>query len=105
MVVLDRAGQRLVQAAADERKAVFREQLLSLGLFRAIDATLRRAPGHRVDRDFVLETIILRMPQENPEEIFETFISWARFGNLFAYDETTETVSLQEEVEAPSSPA
>jgi len=105
MVVLDRPGQRLVQATADERKALFREQLLALGLFKAIHATLRRAPGHCVDRDFVLETIILRMPQEHPEEIFETFISWARFGNLFAYDETTETISLQEEVEAPSSPA
>ena len=46
-------------------------------------------------RELVLETIILRMPQENYEKAFETLIGWARFGDLFAYDETTETVSAQ----------
>jgi hypothetical protein len=43
----------------------------------------------------VLETIILRMPQENYGKIFDTFVVWARFGDLFSYDETTEMVSLQ----------
>jgi hypothetical protein len=56
---------------------------------------LQKQPQHEVDRDFVLETIIMRMPQENYERIFETFIRWARFGDLFSYDETTNTVSLQ----------
>jgi NitT/TauT family transport system ATP-binding protein len=41
----------------------------------------------------VMETIILRMPQENYETAFETLIGWARFGDLFAYDETAEKVS------------
>jgi hypothetical protein len=40
----------------------------------------------------------MSMPHENYEKIFETFIRWARFGNLFAYDETTETISLQEQL-------
>jgi len=95
MVVLDRAGKRLVQAGMDERKAIFREQLLQLQLFKLVEGALRRRPDHRLDRDFVLETIILRMPQERPEETFDNFIGWARYGNLFAYDESSETVSLQ----------
>ena len=95
MVVLDRLGQRLVQGTVDERKAIFREQILGMHLFKAVGDALRRAPEHGVERDFVLETIILRMPQEDPEQVFETFIGWARFANLFAYDETTAMVSLQ----------
>ncbi len=95
IVILDRAGQRLVQATADGRKAIFCEQLLGIQLFKVIHDALERQPNRRVERDFVLETIIFRMPQEDPEEIFDTFIGWARFGNLFAYDEDTETVSLQ----------
>jgi len=35
------------------------------------------------------------MPQENYEKVFNTFIRWARFGDLFAYDETMEKISLQ----------
>jgi hypothetical protein len=38
---------------------------------------------------------ILNMPQENCERMFETFIRWARFGNLFAYEETRQAISLQ----------
>jgi NitT/TauT family transport system ATP-binding protein len=47
-----------------------------------------------VHRDFVLETIIMRLPQENYERVFQTFMRWARFGNLLAYDENTQMVSL-----------
>jgi hypothetical protein len=35
------------------------------------------------------------MPHENYETVFQTFIRWARFGNLFAYDEANGTISLQ----------
>lgn len=47
-----------------------------------------------MERDFVLETIIMRMPQENYETVFSTFIRWARFGSLFSYDEATGLISL-----------
>ena len=95
MVVLDRDGKAFVQAAADGRKAIWRQQLLKLQLFQIINATLERQAEHAVDRDFILETIILHMPHENPERTFDTLIGWARFGNLFAYDENTDHVSLQ----------
>ena len=38
---------------------------------------------------------VLRLPQENYQKLFDTFIAWARFGNLFAYDEDTGLISLQ----------
>jgi NitT/TauT family transport system ATP-binding protein len=58
---------------------------------------LNRAPHHEVDRDFVLETIVLNLPQEDYEKVSNTFIGWARYGNLFAYDETTQMLSKTEE--------
>jgi NitT/TauT family transport system ATP-binding protein len=35
------------------------------------------------------------MPQEKYESVFDTMVRWARFGNLFAFDEDTDRVSLQ----------
>jgi NitT/TauT family transport system ATP-binding protein len=99
MVVLDRLGAEVVQASVNQRKTIFRRQVLKMQLFRAVEGALQRAPHQELERDFVLETIILRMPREDPEAIFETFIGWARFANLFAYDETTEMVSLQSDDE------
>ena len=51
-------------------------------------------PEHAIDRDFILETIVTRMPYENYERMFNTFIRWARFGDLFAYDETVQRITL-----------
>jgi NitT/TauT family transport system ATP-binding protein len=97
MVVLEPNGLRLVRAAPDERKELWRTRILHLRLFRMIYDTLKQQPTHQVDRDFVLETIVLQMPQENYEKVFETFTHWGHFGNLFEYDEANEVVSLMEE--------
>ncbi len=97
MVVLEAEGLRFVRASAEERKPLWRELLLRLRLFRDLRDALTRQPRHEVEKLFVLETIIMNMPHENYERVFETLMSWARFGELFDYDETTETVSLHEE--------
>lgn len=77
-----------------ERPAVWREQLLRLGLFREVYEVLQRQPDHTVERDFVLETIVTRMPYENYQRVFNTFIRWARFGGLFTYDEATQRIAI-----------
>ena len=41
------------------------------------------------------DLVQVNMPQENYDKIFDTFVVWARFGDLFSYDETTGMVSLQ----------
>jgi len=94
-VVLEAEGKRFLTAAADERKVIWRERLLTLPLFQMVHDVLKRQPSHTVDRDFVLETLVLHLPQENYEKMFTTVVRWARFGNLFAYDEPSETLSLQ----------
>lgn len=98
MVVLDDCGRLLLSAIPEDRKAVWRDQLLKLRLFREVFGAIQRAPGQSVDRDFVMETIIMRLPGENYESQFQTFIRWARFGNLLAYDEVRGSVTLPEAV-------
>jgi cobalt-zinc-cadmium resistance protein CzcA len=94
MVVLLPLGKQFVEAPAEQRHVLWRQQLLSLGLVREIFEVLQRQPDHTVDREFVLETIILRMPYEDFERVFNTVVRWSRFGNLFVYDETTQNLSL-----------
>jgi heavy metal efflux system protein len=94
MVVLTAAGKRFVEAGPMERKTQWREQLLTLRLFREVYEVLQREPGHWVDSDFVLETIVTRMPHENYEKVFSTFVHWARFGDLFTYDEATHRLTM-----------
>jgi NitT/TauT family transport system ATP-binding protein len=94
MVVLDVAGKRFVKAMPEQQKAIWREQLLKLHLFREVYNALQRQPDHTIDQELVLEMIVLHMPEENYEKMFYVLVRWARFGNLFTYDETDQTVSL-----------
>lgn len=96
MVVLEAGGKQFLAADAMKRKELWRNQLLKLQFFREIYEVLKRQEKHQLDRDFLHETIILRMPQENYETVFHTFIRWARFGELMAFNEATGMLSLDE---------
>ncbi len=87
-------GRRFVQADTEQRKAIWRERLLKLRLFQDVSALLQREEGE-VAADIVREMIILALPRENYQEMFETMVRWARFGNLFAYEDDTDRLSLQ----------
>ena len=91
-VVLEHGGTRFVKASPAERKAIWRERILQLRLFRAIQEMLRRAEGP-IDSELVMETLILNLPEENYEKGFATFVNWARYGGLFVYDEATGQIS------------
>jgi NitT/TauT family transport system ATP-binding protein len=94
-VVLSAEGKHFVRAQPDERKTLWRRQLLALRLFKEIYDLLKRQEGHVIDRDFVLELIVMHMPYENYEKVFHTLVKWGRYGDLFTYDEDTEQLALQ----------
>ena len=96
MVALTATGKHFVAASPEERKTLWREQLLKLSLFREVYEVLQRQADHSVDSDFVLETIVTRMPYENYEKVFATFVRWGRFGELFVYDEVSHRLSLSD---------
>jgi NitT/TauT family transport system ATP-binding protein len=94
-VLLEPLGRQFVRANAAERKEIWRRQITRLALFKKIADAIERATNHRVDAEFVMETIVLAMPQESYERMFEVFVSWSRYGDLFAYDEAAQTFSAR----------
>ncbi|SRR5579871_686602 len=92
MVVLTPDGQRFVKATSQERQNIWKEQLLKLGLFKQVNDMLSKHPRAKLDAELIQETIIFNLPNENFEKTFETFVQWARYGNLFAYDEDTQKI-------------
>jgi NitT/TauT family transport system ATP-binding protein len=95
-VVLSPVGVRFVRALPAERKAIWRDQVMTLKLFQQVRDALERSETGRLDREFVLELIALSMPREDYEAVFERLVSWARYGDVFAYDDSTEVLTAQE---------
>jgi NitT/TauT family transport system ATP-binding protein len=103
MVILSPEGTRFVKASLAERKTLWRARVLQLHLFQHVNEALARQENGRLGRDFVLELIALHMPNEDYDAVFETFLDWGRFADLFSYDEATEVIErpAPPEAEAP----
>lgn len=95
LVLLTEEGRRFVRADADAKKEIWKRQLLRLGLFRRVRELLLGQAEGSADAARVREAIAAALPQENDERLFGTLVRWARFGNLFAYDEDDRKLSLQ----------
>jgi NitT/TauT family transport system ATP-binding protein len=93
-VALAPLGQRYVRSALTERKAIWRQQILGLKLFQQVHEALQRSERHRISREFVLEAIAVGLPQEDYERAFLRLVSWGRHGDLFAYDDAAEVLTL-----------
>jgi len=89
-VIMVPEGRRLVGASTSDRKAIWREQVLKLRLFRQIVSAIEREEDKRLERDAVLEILALALPQEDYERTFETLVEWAQAGELFDYDDRAE---------------
>jgi NitT/TauT family transport system ATP-binding protein len=96
LVVLSPEGTRLVRASPADRRTIWREHVRRLRLFQLVEEALSHAEGRPVDRDFVLELIAVNAPNEDYEAMFETFEAWARFANLFAFDDERGEIALPE---------
>jgi len=93
-IVLEAEGSRFITASAADRKTIWRERILELRLFHEIQELLRRARGP-IAGDLVRKTLVLNLPGVNYEKAFAILVDWARYGDLFAYDEKTGKVSIQ----------
>jgi len=94
VVALTNAGRRFVAADADERRNLWRDQLLKLRLFQDVHELVAASPGRHIHRESALEAIMDRMPHEDHERVFNTFIRWSRYGGLFHYDEAEQRLGL-----------
>jgi len=102
--VLNDEGHRFIKASPTDCKAIWREHVLQLRLFRDTQEMLLRAGGP-IDSDMVREELILNLPGVNYEKGFATFVNWARYGDLFTFDDKTGQISSGQGGHADGSPA
>ncbi|MCR4404817.1 MAG: AAA-associated domain-containing protein [Candidatus Acetothermia bacterium] len=85
-VLLLPLGKRAIEGDTNLKKALFKEQLRRLGLFRHLSDYLQAREGQAASREEILEELAHLLPQEDPEQLFETLLNWGRYGELFGYD-------------------
>ncbi|HTR81511.1 MAG TPA: nitrate/sulfonate/bicarbonate ABC transporter ATP-binding protein [Bacteroidota bacterium] len=85
-VVFTDIGKKFLKGDINERKVLFKQQLLSLRLFEVVAGMLRRNESLNLNEEIVLEQLAILLPNEDADRLFETIVGWARYGELFGYN-------------------
>jgi NitT/TauT family transport system ATP-binding protein len=98
-------GKRAIEGDTNLKKALFKEQLQRLSLFRHFIDYLKSREGRAASREEILEELALLLPEEDPERTFETLVGWGRYAELFGYDPDEDRFYLDQIwVSGPASP-
>jgi NitT/TauT family transport system ATP-binding protein len=92
---LTEPGKRFVRADLDDRKRLFKQHLLTyVPLAGHIKHVLDERATHRAPASRFRDELEDHMADEAAEKTLRAVISWARYGEAFAYDEDSGVFSL-----------
>jgi len=89
-------GKRFAEADTDERKRLFAHHLLTyVALAAHIRRVLDERPSHRAPWSRFSGELEDHMSPEAAEQTLRAAISWGRYAEVYAYDDHTQTFSLE----------
>jgi NitT/TauT family transport system ATP-binding protein len=90
------AGRSFVDADTQKRKQIFAEHLIqNIPLASYLYSVLQGRPGNTAPRIRFITRLEDHMAEEDAVEALSAVTSWGRYAELFAYDDNTETYSLE----------
>lgn len=95
-LMLTDTGKRFANLGTDARKKLFADALISyVPLIGLINRVLDERPSHTAPATRFHTELEDYMSEDYADETLKTVISWARYAELFAYDEHSETFSRE----------
>ncbi|NWA25415.1 AAA-associated domain-containing protein [Pseudomonas gingeri] len=96
-IKLTDSGKRFADDGTQERKVMFAEHLLrTVPLAARIRQVLQERNGHWAPRVRFEQELEDSLSEDFVEQTLESVISWGRYAEIFSYNDTTETFSLED---------
>ena len=90
------AGRKFADLGTDDRKALFAQQVSTyVPLVQHIKRVLEERPTRRAPTLRFRDELEDHMSEMDAETTLRAVIAWARYGEVFVYDEQSETFSLE----------
>ncbi|MCE0744388.1 nitrate/sulfonate/bicarbonate ABC transporter ATP-binding protein [Acetobacter sicerae] len=97
-LLLTHEAQRFAESDFDERKTILRHALLNaVPLVKTICAVLDERPSHTVGADRFRDELGESMSAAYAQQTLQTIISWARYAELFDYNEESDQLFLNKD--------
>jgi NitT/TauT family transport system ATP-binding protein len=87
-------GEAYAEASILSRKEMLAGRVFRLPIIRWIYETLQKDESHRVPDEYFLERLEPEF-QDMAEQQLEAAINWGRFAELFAFDDDTDELYLE----------
>jgi NitT/TauT family transport system ATP-binding protein len=95
-IKLTDVGRQYVEAGTDDRKKIFQRQLLTyVPLAAHIRRVLQERSNHVAPKSRFFDELEDHMSTEDAEATLRSVTAWARYGEAFAYDDDSQTFSLE----------
>jgi len=78
-------GRALLKADVNARKILLNMQFQKIKLFTDFVAMIEASSEHSISREAALKQLLVSFPWENPAQLFNTLVAWARYAELFGY--------------------
>jgi NitT/TauT family transport system ATP-binding protein len=95
-IKLNDVGRQYVEAGTDDRKKIFQRQLLTyVPLSAHIRRVLQERSNHVAPKSRFFDELEDHMSTDDAEETLRSVTAWARYAEAFAYDDDSQTFSLE----------
>ncbi|WP_141259394.1 AAA-associated domain-containing protein [Komagataeibacter diospyri] len=99
-IMLTPEGMRFVQSEHDTRKNILWHSMLhNIPMVRTIRAVLDERPNHRASAERFRDELEDSMSPDYARQTLQTLIGWARYAELFDFDEEADQLFLDDETE------
>lgn len=90
-------GEEILKAPIRDKKSLLGKQMLELNVFQHFVKLLKSNERGELPADLILEELALRLPHEQPRQMFTTLLNWGRYGDVFGYSRDTDLFFLHRE--------
>jgi NitT/TauT family transport system ATP-binding protein len=97
-------GKKILGAAIHDKKAQLGQQMLKLNVFQHVVKLLKGTERGELPAELILEELALRLPHEQPRQMFTTLLNWGRYGDIFGYSRDTDLFFLHRGETPPHAP-
>jgi NitT/TauT family transport system ATP-binding protein len=87
-------GAEFARAGITQRKEIFGARISRLPIFQWLVTMLQAEDDRELECEVVQKALELEFPAAETERIIDTVVEWGRYGELIAYDDARETISL-----------
>lgn len=94
-ITLTALGETFAEASIPARKEIFATRLRRVPIVRWLLGLLQAADRRQLEWDVVQKALELEFHPEEAERQLETVITWGRYAEMLAYDDSSEIIYLE----------